>query len=601
MRMASEASSLIPRVEKMTIEGFKESFRRILKLKERCGLQPVLDNPPDLLERAKLYATRYRNGSLGWASNIWHRAEAGTAVIEKDEDLKWEHKLLMRRVLEHVLAQGPLIKVDGILGKPGSRVELRCRLYCDPQFPDIAYRWSQIAFPGDPAKKPDVELLNIPHYLGNPVNPETGHLLMVLRFPNHDFTIVTCSSYQGEVKKGFLSHWILHVYKRGGIGEHAALREFTVKRKDGGEKRVVLCIWGLTGSGKSTHGLYIWDKRNIDVYVERFGMNPLDYVKDQEIKNDDIIAIFEDRVFGSERGSWTKTEDVTERQVAIWKAAMSPRALHEDTEFDERGYPSLAGRLYQYHGMFNKNARSVFFLEDTGYFRGDVESSGPMNMAVFLSPGYFTDYAWVRINDPALAAKVLADGRTVGHPAQSKDAVGVIFSTRYCKPFTMGVSSTKHVLRFYEMLRKRIERGDPVEVYQFNTTGRIIAEYRWVKTRLGDEEIEIPQPVFQREADGSMKPVGGTSPTIEETEFFILQAARGAVEYEPHPVWGEKVLVPVEVEGLPKERLRQLQPTTYLSINEFKRLLNAQIKLSKYHLDRQCPGLPPEIYNAMDF
>ncbi|MEM3921551.1 MAG: phosphoenolpyruvate carboxykinase, partial [Nitrososphaerota archaeon] len=206
MRLEAEISTLIPSIEEITIEGFKESFRRILELKRRCGIEPILDNPPDLLERAKLYATRFRNGSLGWASNIWHRSEAGTAVIEKDEDLRMEHKLLMRRVLEHILAQGPLIKVDGILGKPGSRVELRCRLYCDPQFPDIAYRWSQLAFPGDPSRDPDVELIDIPHYLGNPVNPETGKMLMVLRFPNHDFTIVTCSSYQGEVKKGFLSH-----------------------------------------------------------------------------------------------------------------------------------------------------------------------------------------------------------------------------------------------------------------------------------------------------------------------------------------------------------------------------------------------------------
>lgn len=95
--------------------------------------------------------------------------------------------------------------------------------------------------------------------------------------------------------------------------------------------------------------------------------------------------------------------------------------------------------------------------------------------------------------------------------------------------------------------------------------------------------------------------MGGTSPTIEETELFILQAARGAVEYEPHPIWGDKVLVPVKVEGIDERRLRELMPTSYLSMNEMKRLLKAQIKLSKYHLDRQCPGLPPEIYNAMDF
>ncbi|MEM3921625.1 MAG: phosphoenolpyruvate carboxykinase, partial [Nitrososphaerota archaeon] len=94
----------------------------------------------------------------------------------------------------------------------------------------------------------------------------------------------------------------------------------------------------------------------------------------------------------------------------------------------------------------------------------------PMNMAIFLSPGYFTDYAWVKITDPAFAAKVLADGRTIGHPAQSREAYGVIFSTRYCKPFTMGVSSTSHVIRFYEMLKKRIKLGDPIDIYQFNTT-----------------------------------------------------------------------------------------------------------------------------------
>ena len=592
---------VIPGLEEITIEGFKESFWRIVELKEKAGLQAILDNPPDLRKRAELYATKYRNGALGWASNIWHRSEAGTAVVERDEDLRKEHKLLMLRVLEHILVQGPLIKVDGILGKPGTKAALRCRLYCDPQFPDIAYRWAQLAFPGDPSKEPEVELFCIPHYLGNPINPETGDMLKVLRFPNHNYTIVTCSSYQGEVKKGFLSHWILHVYKAGGTGEHAALREFTVKRKDGAEKRIVLCIWGLTGSGKSTHGLYIWEKENAEVYVKKFGINPLDYVKDQELKNDDIVAVFEDRVIGSERGSWTKTENVTPKQVAIWKAAMSPRALHENTEFDENGNPSLAGRLFQYFGMFNRNARSVFFLEDTGYFKGDVESSGPLNMAVFLSPGYFTDYAWVKIADPAFAAKVLADGRTVGHPAQSREAVGVIFSTRYCKPFTMGIPSTKHVLRFYELLKKRIEKGDPIEVYQFNTTGRIVAKYTWTKVKLGDEEIEMPQPLFEVKEDGFRAPVGGTSPTIEETELFILQAARGAVEYEPHPIWGDKVLVPVKVEGIDERRLRELMPTSYLSMNEMKRLLKAQIKLSKYYLDRQCPGLPPEIYNAMDF
>lgn len=600
--MRGDGKGILPKVENITIDGFKEAFEKIIEVKERSGIKAILNNPPDLFERAKLYGTQYRNGAWGWASNIWHRSAAGSVVIERDEDLQYEHKLLMLRVLEHILAQGPLIQVDAILGKPGTRVEMRCRLYCDPQFPDIAYRWSQICFPGDPSKKPDVELFCIPHYLGNPNVPGTNQMLRVLRFPHHNYTIVTCSSYQGEVKKGFLAHWIYHVYRKGGIGEHAALREFTVKKVDGVKKRVVMCIWGLTGSGKSTHGMYVFDKNNVKIYVEKFGVNPLDYVSDQTIKNDDIVAVLEDKVIGSERGSWTKTEGVDESQIAIWRAAMSPRALHENTEFGEDGNPRLTGELYQYFGMMNRNARSVFYLEDTGYFNGDVESSGPLNVAVFLSPGYFTDPAWVRIEDPALAAKVLADGRTVGHPAQSKELAGEVrFVTRYCLPFTMGVKSSAHVLRFYKWLKKRKECGDPIEVYQLNTTGRIVVEYKWGKRKVGDREIDFPEPLFTMGEDGVRRPIGGTQPTIEETELFLIQATRGAVEYEPHPIWGEKVLIPVKVEGIPEERLKELNPFKKLSINEARKLLKAQIELSKYYLDKNCPNLPKEIYNSMDF
>ncbi len=42
------------------------------------------------------------------------------------------------------------------------------------------------------------------------------------------------------------------------------------------------------------HEFYVWDKSNINTCIERFEINPLDYVKDQEIKNDDVIVIFED-------------------------------------------------------------------------------------------------------------------------------------------------------------------------------------------------------------------------------------------------------------------------------------------------------------------
>ena len=592
---------VIPPLDELTPKKFKETFRKILEVKRKAGLKAILDNPDDLFERAKLYGTQYKNGSWNWASNIWSRSAANTVVIEDDSEVKYEHKLFMLRVLEHILAQGPLIKVDGYAGKPGTKAQMHATLYVDPQFPDIAYRWSQLVFPAPKDEKPDIEVFVIPHYLKNPNIPGTSRMMMVARFPHHNFTIITTSSYQGEVKKAVLTHWIYHVYKQGGTGEHASLREFTVKTVDEKWRRIVMCTWGLTGTGKSTHGLYVWTRDNAKIYMEKFNVNPLEYVKDQVIKNDDIVGIFEDRVIGSEKGAWTKTEDLGPEQVAMYRGAMSPRALHENTEFDMNGMPSFKGELFQYFGAGNKNSRSVLYLEDTGYFDGDVASSKPLTTAVFLSPGYFTDYAWIKIEDIGLAAKVLADGRTIGHPAQAKEVVGrVRYVARYAKPFTMGVTNTAHVVRFYNYLKKRREKGDPVEVYQFNTTGRIIAKYYWTEKKLGDKIIKIPEPVLV-EKNGRPRAIGGERPSIEETELFLLQAVRGAVEYEPHPIWGEKALIPKRVPGLSCERLKKLKPTTYLTMEEFKALLKAQIEESKYYLDRDCRNLPPEIYNAMDF
>ncbi len=114
------------------------------------------------------------------------------------------------------------------------------------------------------------------------------------------------------------------------------------------------------------------------------------------------------------------------------------------------------------------------------------------------------------------------------------------------------------------------------------------------------KKMQIPKAKFV-EVNGKLKPVGGTGPSIEETELFLFQAARGAVKYAPHPIFGDRVLVPIEVEGLSQERLSALNPFTYRTMEEMRALLRAQIELSKYYLSIQCPGLPEKILNAMDF
>ncbi|MCK4324023.1 MAG: phosphoenolpyruvate carboxykinase (ATP), partial [Armatimonadetes bacterium] len=343
----------------ITIENFLHIFDEIVENKQRCGIEAIQNNPDDLLQRARSYGTQYKNSSWGWTSNIWSRSAQNTVVIDSEHELKNEHRTLMLKVLEQILCR-PMIQVDANLGGPGSRAQMHCRLYCDPQYPDIPYRWQQICFPADPAEEPGATLYFIPQYLGNPPMPnDPGKLLQVIRFPNHDYTICTASSYQGEVKKAFLAHWIRYCYLQGGTGEHAACREFTVKTPDGEEERIVMGCWGLTGSGKSAHGMYVLNEQIYQLYKDEFGLDLSEICYDNYIKNDDVIGWFEHVVAGSERGSWTKTEGVDENQAGIYDAAMSAEALHENTEWDEDGNPSFDARLFQYHGMPNRNARSV--------------------------------------------------------------------------------------------------------------------------------------------------------------------------------------------------------------------------------------------------
>jgi hypothetical protein len=164
----------------------------------------------------------------------------------------------------------------------------------------------------------------------------------------------------------------------------------------------------------------------------------------------------------------------------------------------------------------------------------------------------------------------------------------------------MGVGNAAHVHRFYSSMKERVGTDNPIESYLINTTGRVGAKYVWVDTHLGDEPVWLAKTLFE-EVNGKKKPVGGTGPTIEETQLFLIQATRGAVDYQPHPLWGDSVLVPTAVEGLSQERLQELNPFMYRTAEEMEALLRQQIAQSKYYLKAQCARLNKQIVNAMDF
>jgi len=590
----------IPSLDKMTIQAFIDTFHAILEWKKSIGQKAYHDNPSyeTLLEQSKFYGVQYANKSWGWASNIWSRSPAMTDVVEEDSQLTENHKLFLRSALEYVLAPNPLIKVDGAYGQ-NERVRFHCRLWGDARYPDLPLRWRELVFPADPNAKPHMEALFLCGMWCPATMPDGKTPLFVLRFPEHWFTVLMTSSYQGEWKKGALTHWIYYVFLQGGVGVHAGTKEFEVKTVDGRWRKIGMLVWGLTGSGKSTHSMWVFGEHNAAEFEKR-GLPVLQWVRNQFIKNDDIVALFEDCALGSERGSWTKTEDVNESQLAIYQAGMSPRALHENTGMGPDGNPNFLDTVLHYRGAPNRNARTVMYLEDMKpYFNGSIDIDFPPNMAVFISPGFLVDYAWVKIEDVDFAAATLAAGRTVGHPAQAAELVGKERFVPLYNPFIIGKRARRadHVHRFHQFLinrRKRHEQTgeDPLECYLINTTGRVGTQYEWVNG--------VAQPVFEIK-DGVKKPVGGTGPTIIETAIFLLQAARGAVKYQPHPLWGEKVLVPVEVPGIPKERLAQLNPFNHRSEDEMRRLTSQLVERVEAVFEEQIPGLDKRIARSYRF
>ncbi len=592
----------IPPIENLTIEAFIDTFHKIMDWKKKNGWRAYYDNPPleTLLKQSAFYGEEYANGSFSWASNIWSRSAKSTAVIEDSSQLDFQHKLLMRSALEYVLAPNPLIKVDGTYGE-NPKVKMHCRLWNDARYPDLPMRWRELVFDADNDAKPDMEALMLPGLWAEATMPGSDGKtpMMVIRFPEHFFSLVTVSSYQGEWKKMALTHWINWVYKKGGTGQHAGSKQFEIQDVNGKWKRCGMAVWGLTGSGKSAHGMYMFDKSNAEKFKDT-GIDWLEILRNQYIKNDDIVALFQDAVYGSEKGSWTKTEDVTPYQYGIYTAGMNPRAMHENTGRGPDGNPDFMDTVLQYHGLPNRNARSVMYLEDMApYFDGSVDINFPPTMAVFISPGYLTDFAWLKINDPYFAAATLAAGRTVGHPAQSTVGIGLEKYVALYSPFIVGKVETQaaHTHRFLEFKLMRDEQvkktgEDTMETFLINTTGKVGTKY--------EGKGMDAKPVFEMK-DGRRKAVGGTGPSIEETEVFLMQAARGAIEYEPHPVWGERVLIPVKVPGISDKRLAELNPFTYRSEDEMRDLLGAQVTRTKKVFDTQVKGLDKKIYNAMDF
>ena len=75
-------------------------------------------------------------------------------------------------------------------------------------------------------------------------------------FPDEGLTIVLGIDYVGEVKMGFLRMAMWEAKKAGMLSLHAGSKLLTAKQPDGSTGNYGMLLFGLSGTGKTTHSCH---------------------------------------------------------------------------------------------------------------------------------------------------------------------------------------------------------------------------------------------------------------------------------------------------------------------------------------------------------
>ena len=288
-----------------------------------------------LAARAQPLARHTAYGGLSFFSNVRNRSAAQSVVFGSERVRQKNLSPTQQAIVEKLdstlatvrdyLKIAPLISVKRTIGDNG-RFEPKCTLYLSTQRSDNirqAYLWARTLKDYEPRSPgPELHLLCIPEW------PEQNR--QVLIFPEERLTIVLGSDYVGEVKMGFLRMAMWEAKQEGMLAVHAGSKLVRVRQQDGTLKLYGMLLFGLSGTGKTTHSCH-----DHGLTGEGEGL---------EILQDDIVFLQKDgSALGTEQGFYLKTEGITaENQPIISKGLTTPQALFENVMVDAEGNVDFA-------------------------------------------------------------------------------------------------------------------------------------------------------------------------------------------------------------------------------------------------------------------
>ncbi len=522
-------------------ELHRQVLEMVRSLHERPNVKHV--DVDELRKMAEPHGTQTKYGNYVFTTCVRNRSAALTVYIggpdvmrprdmtEKQKDIVMNAPQTVEK-LHRYLEKVPIVCTQRVMCD-SDELSFLCTLYLTVHRKDcvrLGYMWSLLLF-GLDKKRPnnqEMYLVHVPEWL------EKDRQILV--FPEIGVTYVLGSDYLGETKKGFLRMAMWFAKQKGILGLHAGAKVIRARDRRGVVKRYSMLLFGLSGTGKTTHTCH-----DHGLTQEGEGI---------EIVQDDVIFLRIDGAgFGPENGFFLKTDIDPSLQPLIWKAAIKPTSVLENVLVDYQG------NCHFLDETLTGNGRGVFLREsiDPEHLHPSVNLP-PLSeldgmVVIFITRRNTVVPIMSKLTpEQAAAAFMLGESieTTASDPARAGESVRVVGTN----PFIIG-DPVEEGLWFYEFLKRH---GDKVRCFLLNTGG--VGEI----LRKEGRRVVVEQKVVRVE--------------IPETASIIRGVLRDNIEWVEEPYFG--TLVPAKVDGVDMSKFDLSKYYTEEQIQNYVRQLKRE-------------------------
>ncbi|MBF8278348.1 MAG: pckA [Candidatus Brocadiaceae bacterium] len=350
-------------------------------------------------------------------------------------------------LVEEYVKKAPFVRINRSMGD-NPEFSPTCNFYVSIQRPEmirLAYMTWATLFPVKPGGGPNQYIVYIPEW------QESDRQILI--FPEISTTIVLGCDYYGESKKGFLRMAMWNAKQKGMLGLHAGSKLLKARGRDGNLKKYGMIIFGMSGTGKTTHT------------CQTHGLNGID--EGIEILQDDVVFLKKDgSALGSERGFYLKTEGLdADTQPIIYKAATSRDTIFENVMLD------YEGNVYFDDDTLTSNGRGIMMRDALRPYISDTINLPPLNAIDGLIIAFITRrhtiVPLVAKLTPDQAAAVFMLGESIETSAGDPKRVGESIREVGTNPFIIGDKAYEGNW-FYDFVK---QNEGKVQCYQLNTGG----------------------------------------------------------------------------------------------------------------------------------